>query len=180
MKTSKFKHQNHISKIKILNFGLSFCIFIFGFWISLLCAQTNDLEFTVDAAAPSVPLPPVFKPSLDVSGRGFHQQATWPQAIASPQALDAWQRDIGFSGIYRLQYNLWEINQLAKGKDLQDKLLGNYESVIKRISDAGGIVMVSVFGTPAGMGSILDPKSPVRDLKAYKALIKKHMRYLSC
>jgi hypothetical protein len=79
-----------------------------------------------------------------------------------------------------MQYNLWEINQLSKNKDLQDKLLSNYENIIKKISEAGGVVILDIFGTPAGLGKVLDRKSPVVNLKAFKELIKKHIKNLSC
>ena len=142
--------------------------------------QADDLEFTLDANSPTMPLPKTFKPSIDLSGRGFHRQTSWPQGLAAPEVLDTWAKDIGFNGVYRLQYNLWEINQLAKDKDAQDKLLNNYENIIKKITEAGGIVILDIFSTPAGLGRVLDKKSPPWDFRAFKELIKNRIRDLSC
>jgi len=143
-------------------------------------AQEPDLEFTLDVNSSTIPLPKIFKPNIDLSGRGYHRDNTWPQALAAKEVLDIWQQDIGFRGVYRLQYNLWEINQLAGDKQAQNKLLANYENIIKRISDAGGIVILDIFGTPAGLGKVLDKKSPPLNPKAFKALIKDTVRDLSC
>lgn len=143
-------------------------------------AQETDLEFTLDITSGTIPLPKIFKPNIDLSGRGFHRDAGWPQGIAAREVLDTWQKDIGFTGLYRLQYNFWEINQFAKNKDLQNNLLGNYEKIIKNISDAGGVVILDIFGTPAGLGKVLDKRSPPQNLKAFKKLIKSHIRALSC
>jgi len=147
---------------------------------TLSFAQNGELEFTLDVNSSTIPLPKIFKPSVDLSGRGFHAQGCWPQTQAAKEVLDIWQKDIGFSGIYRIQYNLWEINNLAKDKDLQDKLLSNYEEIIKNITDAGGVVILDIFSTPAGLGKALDKKSPPWDLKAFKELIKHTIRTLSC
>ena len=145
-----------------------------------LYAQEGDLEFTLDVNSNTVALPKIFKPGIDLSGRGFHRDAGWPQGLAAREATDAWQKDIGFSGIYRLQYDLWEINELAKDKELQGKLLGNYETVIKNITEAGGIVILNIFGTPAGLGKVLDKKTVPVDLNAFKELAKGYIRTLSC
>ena len=157
-----------------------FILFLFIFWISLGFAQEGDLEFTLDVNSSTIALPQIFKPSIDLSGRGFHRQTSWPQGLAAPEVLDTWAKDIGFNGVYRLQYNLWEINQLAKDKDAQDKLLNNYENIIKKITEAGGIVILDIFSTPAGLGQTLDKKSPPWDFRAFKELIKNHIRNLSC
>jgi len=143
-------------------------------------AQDEELELSFDMAANTVMLPKVFKPSIDLSGRGFHQEFSWPQELSSPEALETWKKDIGFSGIYRLQYNLWEISQLDKNKKSQHELIANYESVIKNISAAGGIVILNIFGTPAGLGKVLDKKSLPWNLRAFKELVKEHIRHLSC
>jgi hypothetical protein len=164
-------------KFLFLIFIFAFCLFNFR----LTCfAQDSDLEFSLDAASSTVPLPKIFKPNIDLSGRGFHQDATWPQTIAAKEVLDIWQKDIGFNGLYRLQYNLWEIYQLSGDPEAKTKLLGNYEGIIKGISDAGGTVILDLFGTPAGLGKVLDKKSPPRDLKVFKELIKNTIRELSC
>lgn len=145
-----------------------------------LFAQEADLELTLDVNAKTEPLPKIFQPNMDLSGRGIHSEPSWPQGLAAAEAINTWQNDIGFNGLYRLQYNLWEIHELAKDKDAQDKLLGNYEEVIKKISDAGGIVILDIFGTPAGLGKVLDKKSAPYDMKAFKELIKGYIRNLSC
>lgn len=140
----------------------------------------DDLEFTIDINAPTTPLPNIFKPNIDLSGRGFHRDVDWPQTAAAREAIEKWQKEIGFNGIFRLQYNLWEIKQLSKNKDLQHRLLVNYENIIRNISEAGGIVILNIFGTPAGMGEVLDKKSPPWDFKVFKELVKADIRYLSC
>lgn len=138
------------------------------------------LEFNLDVNSPTIALPKIFKPCIDLSGRGSYKDITWPQSLAAKNALDSWKKDIGLSGLFRLQYNLWEINQLAKSKDDQGKILDNYDSVIKDISDSGGTVILDLFGTPAGLGKVLDKKSPPWDLRAFKALVKNIMRNYSC
>ena len=143
-------------------------------------AQSDELEFNIDVKAAATALPKIFKPGVDLSGRGFHEENTWPQGAAAKVTLDAWQQDIGFSGIYRLQYNLWEINELAKDKELQQKLLSSYESIIKNINDSQGILILDIFSTPAGLGKVLDKKSSPWDLRAFKALVKQTIQYLSC
>lgn len=143
-------------------------------------AQDTDLEFTLDVTAKTVALANIFKPNVDLSGRGLHRDVTWPQEVAAPEALEAWQKEIGFPGFYRLKYNLWEIYQLSKNKSLQNKLQANYEKIIKAVSDAGGVVILNLFGTPAGLARVLDKKCPPSDLRAFKQLIKGVIRDLSC
>jgi hypothetical protein len=143
-------------------------------------AQDNETEFVLDVNSPTVSLPRIFRPNIDLSGRGLHRSASWPQGLAAPEVLNIWQNEVGFNCIYRMQYNLWEINESAKDKSQQDSLLANYESVIKMISDAGGVVILDIFGTPAGLGKALDKKSPPLDLKAFKELVKGYIRELSC
>ncbi|MDD4953366.1 MAG: cellulase family glycosylhydrolase [Candidatus Omnitrophica bacterium] len=142
--------------------------------------QTEDLEFNLDVDSSTITLPKVFRPALDLSGRGFHQQANWPQNLAAKEVLDSWQQDIGFGSIYRLQYNLWEINQLSKDPATQKELLDNYDSLLKKINDAGGIVILDIFGTPFGLSKGLDKRVPPTDLKKFKELIKETIRELSC
>jgi len=146
--------------------------------LSVFAQPNENLGLTLDINSETIPLPKIFKPNIDLSGRGFHRDVTQPQTVAAAEVLDIWQKDVGFSGLCRLQYDLWEINQLSK--DLRNELLANYENIIKRISDSGGVVILDIFGTPAGMGRILDKKSPPINLKAYKELVKKTMRDLSC
>ncbi|MBM3249985.1 MAG: hypothetical protein FJZ09_03970 [Candidatus Omnitrophica bacterium] len=152
--------------------------------VILLCAESSaqeaDLECMLDVAAKTVPLPAIFKPNTDLSGRGLHRDVTWPQEAAAPEALEAWQKEIGFPGTYRLKYNLWEIYQLSKNKNLQNKLLANYEKIIKSVSDSGGVVILDIFGTPAGLARVLDKRCPPADLRGFKQLIKGIIRDLSC
>jgi hypothetical protein len=143
-------------------------------------AQEGDLEYTLDASSNAIPLPDIFKPAIDLSGRGFHSDLTWPQALADQHVRDVWQKDIGLRSVCRLQYNLWEISEVAGNRALQAKLLGNYEDTIKKVSDAGGIVILNIFSTPQGQGKVLDKKSSPVDLKAFKAAVKEFIRYYSC
>ncbi|MBM3254825.1 MAG: hypothetical protein FJZ08_00790 [Candidatus Omnitrophica bacterium] len=164
--------------IHFLCFILACLLFCANFEFSL--AQSEDIEFSVDLSAAVIPLPKVFKPNIDLSGRGFSRELSWPQGLAAQEVLDSWQKEVGFSGVYRMQYNLWEINDLAKNRQLQDKLLANHEDIIKKISGAGGVVILNIFGTPAGLGKVLDKKSPPWDMRAFKELIKGYIRLLSC
>ncbi len=168
-----------MKKQKIRIFAI-FLITLFLVASGSFAQQADNLEFTLDVNSSVIPLPNIFKPSVDLSGRGFHRQVTWPQGLAAPEVLDIWGKDIGYNSVYRLQYNLWEINQLAKDKETQGKLLSNYEDIIKKVTDAGGIVILDIFSTPAGLGQTLDKKSPPWDFRAFKELIKRHMRDLSC
>ena len=150
-------------------------------WANLCFSQTPDeLEINVDFSSSSVPLPKIYKTSIDLSGRGSHRDISWPQTLAVKDVLDTWQKDLSFNNFYRMQYNLWEIAQLAKDEPAQAKLLENYEEVIKKISDSGGIVILDLFGTPSGLGRVLDKNSSVRNLTAYKELVKDTIRNLSC
>jgi hypothetical protein len=172
----KVKSQN--LKFYVLSFGFAFCVLNFTF--TCFAQQNDELEFNLDTAAATTPLPKIFKPCIDLSGRGFHRVASWPQTAAAKEAIDTWHQDIGFGGLYRLQYNLWEISQLSEEKEVQEQLLANYEAIIKNISDAGGTVILNLFGTPVNFGRVLDKKSPPRDLRAFKALVKNIIRDLSC
>jgi hypothetical protein len=162
--------------------GAAFAILLSIVSVALVCfaQQNDDLELTLDVSQATCPSPKIFKPAIDLSGAGYHQDSSWPQTVAAAGVLGSWQKDIGFAGFYRLQYNLWEINQLAKDKVTQEKLLSNYQKIIQDINDAGGTVILDIFGTPAGLGKVLDSKSPPWDLKAFKALAKELMRDLSC
>ncbi len=144
-------------------------------------AQPQDeLELVIDLAQPTTPLPKIFKPNIDLSGRGFHRDPAWPQELAASEPLKQWQNDIKFSGLYRIQLNLWDISQFSRNPFLQKRLMDNYESVIRAISQDGATVVLNIFGTPAGMGKILDKKSAPVELREFKALIKDTMRYFSC
>lgn len=176
-KTEKPKN----GKTRRLTFIFS-VFWFFGFLVfyGIVDAQDADLEFNIDVNSNTAALPKIFKPGIDLSGRGQHQVKTWPQSLAASEVLDIWQKDIGFGGIYRIQYNLWEINESLSTAGLQNELLSNYESIIKKISDAGGIVILDIFGTPAGLGKVLDKKSPSVDLNVFKELVKNYIRELSC
>ncbi len=161
----------------------AFCLIPFVFYLlfSISFAQAPDeLEFNLDCSSPTVILPKIYKSNIDLSGRGAHRDITFPQTIAAKDTLGAWQADLGFGNFYRLQYNLWEIQQLANDKTNQEKLLSNYEEIIKKISDSGGTVILDLFGTPSGLGRVLDTNSAVHNLKAYKELVKNTIRKLSC
>jgi len=165
----------------ILPQALLFLILLPFFWINLCFAQTPDeLEVNLDFGSSSTPLPKIYKTSIDLSGRGAHRDISWPQTLAIKDVLDIWQKDLGFNNFYRIQYNLWEIAQLSKDEDAQAKLLENYEEIIKKISDSGGTVILDLFGTPSGLGRVLDKNSSVRNLIAYKELVKDTIRNLSC
>lgn len=175
---------NSVSKNKgyrVISGILATGVLVTLFCRPLLFAQDKaDFEINLDLNSSSVALPKLFKPYIDLSGRGFHRLVSYPQGLAAGEVLENWQKEIGFSGIYRLQYNLWEINEHAKDASAQEKLLAAYEDIIKKISDAGGIVILDIYGVPAGMGKVLDRKSPPLDLKAFKELVKGYIRELSC
>jgi hypothetical protein len=171
-------------KLRSAYFVVSFSILIFAFWINSTPGQEpqqNDhLELNVDVASATIALPKIFKPNIDLSGRGFHTQETWPQQLAAPEVLEAWQKDIGFRGMFRLQYNLWEIEKLSEDKPRQDELLANYEAIIKKVSDSGGVVILDLFGTPEGMGRTPDIRCAPSNLAALKQLIRRTIKKLSC
>ena len=151
-----------------------------GLWLNIASAQSEEgAGFSLDIESKTIPFPKILRPCVDLSGRGLNRQKAWPQGLAAPEVLDAWEKDIGFGGVYRLQYNLWEISQL-KDKEAREKLLSNYDNIIRRISQAGGIVILDIFGTPAGLGKALDRKIPPWDIRGFKSLIKGYMRDLSC
>ena len=166
-------------------------VILFGSFLFLACllpffpgssfAQiSEEVEFNLDLNSPVVALPKIYRTSLDLSGRGTQRDKTLPQTLASADALANWQEDLGFRNFYRIQYNLWEIQQLSGDQDAYQKLLGNYEEIIKKISDNGGTVILDLFGTPDGLGTVLDKNSAVHNLKAYKELVKNTIRRLSC
>jgi hypothetical protein len=171
--------MQHLKIKKIIRIILFFLTLIFSLSAQPVSAQ-EELEYSLDIASATVATPKIFSPSIDLSGRGYHRKAGWPQGLASAKVLETWSNDIGFRGIYRLQYNLWEIDQLNKDKEQHQNLLNNYESVIKKVNDAGGTVILNIFSTPPGLGRVLDKKSSPRDLRSFKALVKGYMRNLSC
>lgn len=143
--------------------------------------NSTEIDYTLDLDSDEfVTLPKIFFPDIDLSGRGFSRQSIWPQELCAQKVLETWGEDIGFKGLFRLQYNLWDINEFSKNKNLQDKQISNYDDVLQRITDAGGTALVTIFGTPAGLGRVLDKRSPPKNIKAFKELVKEHIRYLSC
>lgn len=155
------------------------CAFLYS--AVFLHAQESALEQTIDASGSSSPLPKVFRPNIDLSGRGLNSgDSGWPQMLAKKDVLSAWHNDIGFKGMYRIQFNLWEIDNYGKSEDVQDELLENYENIIKTISDSGGVVILDLFSTPAGLGKVLDKKSTPQDIKAFKELVKSYIKKYSC
>jgi len=165
----------------MLRRALLFLVLFIFFWSNLCFAQTpDDLEVILDLNSLSTPLPKIYKANIDLSGRGAHSDISWPQTLAAKDVLGIWQNDLSFNGFYRIQYNLWEVTQLAKDELNQKKLLENYEEVIKKISDSGGTVILDLFGTPFGLGRVLDKNSSVHNLAAYKELVKDTIRELSC
>ena len=77
---------------------LSACGFVF--------AQTDEVELNLDFSSATIPTPKLFRPDIDLSGMGFSRELSWPQNLSSPEAIDTWQRDVGFAGIYRLKNNV--------------------------------------------------------------------------
>lgn len=149
-------------------------------YVDKAVAQDSELEFILDVDSQVIPLPKIFRPNMDLSGRGFSRDGSWPQSLASREVIERWEKEIGFLGFYRMQYSLWEISQLDKNKDEQNKLLANYYELIKKISDAGGVVIINIFGTPVGSAAVLDKRSPPQDLAAFKQKVKNVIRELSC
>ncbi|MFH1128171.1 MAG: hypothetical protein WAW67_02010 [Candidatus Omnitrophota bacterium] len=174
------KRKVRVQSLKFLILNFSFALFVFCSTLACFAQTSDDLELVIDVNSNTIATPSIFKPNIDFSGRGLNYQPGWPQELAAQEVLETWQKDIGFGGIYRIQYNLWEIYQLAKDKEKQDKLLANYEKVIKKISEAGGTVILNIYGTPAGLGKVLDRKSPFFDFRAFKELVKSHIKNLSC
>ena len=165
----------------ILNRVFLFSIFFLCFGLRASFAQAPDeLEFNLDLNSPVVNLPKIYKPSVDLSGRGKQHDKTLPQTLAAADTLATWQANLGFRNFYRIQYNLWEIQQIVNDKDSYQKLLDNYEEIIKKISDSGGTVILDLFGTPDGLGAVLDKNSAPHNLKVYKELVKNTIRKFSC
>lgn len=161
---------------------LMFNIWILSFSSIPTFAQENDIDFNLDITSKTKATPSLLKrPGIDLSGRGFHNDPTWPQNLAAPQVLTQLQRTLDLQGgIFRLQFDLWEFVELAKNKQMQTMLLENYSEVIKNINAAGGVTILDFYGMPAGLGKVLDKKSSPWDIKAFKELIKGIIRYLSC
>ena len=156
-------------------------ISVFCLFATAAFAKDSDIDFTLDVSNKTMATPSLLKkPGIDLSGRGFHNNPIWPQNLAAPEALDNLFQHLDLrGGIFRLQFDLWEFVQLAKNKQMQIRLLENYSSVIKNINEIGGIVLLNLYGMPPGIGKVLDKKSSPWDIKAFKALVKNIVRYLS-
>jgi len=161
-------------------FWLFLIIFLFFGQLVSFAQISEELEFNLDLNSPVVNLPQLYKTSVDLSGRGKQHDLTLPQTLAAADVLATWQTDLGFRNFYRIQYNLWEIQQLINDQDSYQKLLSNYEEIIKKISDSGGTVILDLFGTPDGLGAVLDKNSAPHNLKIYKELVKNTIRKFSC
>jgi len=171
-----------IKKLPVILYGVLLFLILSLFFspVASLAQITEELEFNLDLNSPVVNLPKIYRTSVDLSGRGKQHDKTLPQTLAAPEALASWQAGLGLRNFYRIQYNLWEIQQLANDPDSYQQLLNNYEEVIKKISDSGGTVILDLFGTPDGLGTVLDKNSAPHNLKAYKELVKGIIRKLSC
>ncbi len=174
-----------------LNLKLQFLIlsiFSSAFFCHLpagICQQANSLEkkpseFILDAKSATIALPAVFKPSVDLSGKGSDFENMRPQNLANQPVLDTWKKNIGFSGIYRIQFDLWGVEALEKDKDKQEQLLRSYENIIKEINASGSAVMLDIFGTPAGLAKALDKRSAPVNPRLFKGIIKKYIKRFSC
>ena len=143
-------------------------------------AQEKVSEFILDVNSSTVPLPGILKPSIDLSGRGLSRNGQRPQTLATQEVIDAWKKEIGFIGIYRVQFNLWEIIEASKDKDKKESLIRSYDAILKDITDSGAVVILDIFGTPATMGKVLDKRSSPQEPAVFKELIKKYIKQFSC
>ena len=145
-------------------------------------AQDSSIDFNLDITGKTKVTPRLLrKPGIDLSGRGFHREPTWPQNLAASDVLVGLDEFLDLQGgIFRLQFDFWEFVQLAKNKQMQTKFLENYSTVIKNINAAGGTTLLNLYGMPPGLGKVLDKKSSPWDIKAFKELVKDIIRYFSC
>lgn len=171
-----------ITSSKKLSMTFLISLIFLTFLTSVSFAQGSDIDFTLDVTGKTRATPNLLrKPGIDLSGRGFHNDPTWPQNLAAPGALAFLEDQLNLQGgIFRLQFDLWEFVQLAKNKQMQAKFLDNYSQVIRNINAAGGITILNLYGMPPGLGKVLDKKSSPWDIKAFKGLVKDIIRYLSC
>ena len=166
-----------------------FCIviLIFDIWIlnfsgTLSFAQGTDIDFNLDVTSKTKATPNLIKkPGIDLSGRGFSSDPTWPQNLACPEVLAQLEQYPDLQGgIFRLQFDLWGFAELAKNKQMQAGFLENYSAVIRNINAKGGITLLVLYGMPPGLGKVLDKTSSPWDIKAFKELVKEIIRYFSC
>lgn len=184
MRQSRLLIKFH-NAIRIFVFFFVVLIFVIFNWIFVcpsIFAQDNGIDFSLDIASKTKATPYLLqKPGIDLSGRGFHNDPTWPQNLSYPEVIDSLDQLLDLQGgIFRIQFDLWEFSELAKNKQMQAAFLENYSTVIKNINATGGTVILNLYGMPPGLGKVLDKKSSPWDIKAFKALVKDIIRYLSC
>ena len=207
-KNSKLKNKTQNVKFLILNCSFAFCILSLAFIcfaqeptqpatqgaaqpespalpetpVQTIEVPKPDFEFILDINSKTAPLPNIFSPSIDLSGRGHQKDNNWPYHISARETIEEWQKEMGFKkGLFRLHWNFWETYAGKKAaKGTLSQITANYEAVIQKISDSGGIVILNLYGTPAGMGRALDKRSPPANLKQWKIMVKNIVRYLSC
>lgn len=168
------------SNLKLYSLRLIIVLLIILLSATFGFSQEDMLKFTVDFQSKTRALPKIFSPSVDVSGRGHHRDMAWPYHLAAKETLEKWHKEINFKGVYRLYWDIWELEKVKLDPPLRNMLLANYEGIIKQINEVGGIVILSLYGSPPGMGRVLDRRSPPSNLKQWKKLIKETIRYLSC
>jgi len=123
-----------------------------------LFAQEGDIEYVLDATSTAIPLPDIFKPSMDLSGRGFtatrhgHSHLPIRACLISGIRISAWPGSTGFNT------TSGKSASFQATEPFQEKLIANYEALIKRVNDSGGVVMLNIFSTPQGQGKVLDKK----------------------
>lgn len=134
------------------------------------------MDFSIDVAGQAPARPKIFSPSIDLSGRGWGADPSRPQSLAGEEAVKRWEEEIGFPGYYRLQFDLWEAGRQKENKEALDRQTAYYHGIIDRVCSSGGTVIMSFFGTPAGMGKVLDKRSQPLDPREFKKLAKKYIR----
>ncbi|MFH1678570.1 MAG: cellulase family glycosylhydrolase [Candidatus Omnitrophota bacterium] len=179
---SYIKLKNVLKIFKFCIIILIFNIWLLNFLSVPVFAQNSDIDFNLDISSKTRVTPDLLRrPGIDLSGRGFHGDPTWPQNLAAPEALARIDKELDLrGGVFRLQFDLWEFVLLAKNKQMQTRLFNNYSSVIKNINAAGGVIILDLYGMPPGLGKVLDKKSSPWDIKAFKELVKDIIRYFSC
>ncbi|MBU0549352.1 MAG: hypothetical protein KKH80_01645 [Candidatus Omnitrophica bacterium] len=169
---------------RLITNGLRYAVFLalFTCLAPSLLAQENGIDFNLDITSKTKATPSLLeKPGIDLSGRGFQNDPTWPHNLSAYDALNQLDQYLDLQGgIFRLQFDLWEFVQLAKNKQMQSRFLENYSLVIKNINASGGITLLNLYGMPPGLGKVLDKKSSPWDIKAFKELLKDIIRYFSC
>ncbi|MCM8770892.1 MAG: hypothetical protein NC936_03365 [Candidatus Omnitrophica bacterium] len=158
-------------------------ITLFIFWVFISCGLGQGaevgVEFILDTSAPTQTLPSLFSVNLNLAG-GRENDPTWPSGLAEDRALEKLEKDLGFLGLFRLKWDFWQIGQLEKDKEKQKQLIENYEAVIKKISDRGGTVILTLINTPPGLGRTLDKRSCPENFSKWKELVKDTIKILSC